>query len=276
MRFGRRLEGLDNPERKITNIEKNINNSQSNTQYQQPKVNQQKWQYHNLPGDLEDKKNNLLKEIKELGEKFGELEKKKANPWDRSTDEAKKISNKILEKENELISLIADFNNNRNKYTSESSVLVSAKNNPIILNEGLFSQYKEKPFVGKYNNTKLIIYKGVNNIDIDKAVDYIERNIFPVLDRVIPSIAEYTMTVGQMQNQNKKDKIIEDRYKHLYIDITSTKSMIGGHNYEGKKYGDPYVLTAYTGNVSIVFTGTIDDNGNMNFTYRKAVITTYQ
>ena len=42
MRFGRRLEGLDNPERKITNIEKNINNSQSNTQYQQPKVNQQK------------------------------------------------------------------------------------------------------------------------------------------------------------------------------------------------------------------------------------------
>ena len=154
--------------------------------------------------------------------------------------------------------------------------MVSAKNNPIILNEGLFSQYKEKPFVGKYNNTKLIIYKGVNNIDIDKAVDYIERNIFPVLDRVIPSIAEYTMTVGQMQNQNKKDKIIEDRYKHLYIDITSTKSMIGGHNYEGKKYGDPYVLTAYTGNVSIVFTGTIDDNGNMNFTYRKAVITTYQ
>ena len=276
MRFGRRLEGLDNPERKIPDIEKNINNSQSNTQYQQPKVNQQKWQYHNLPGDLEDKKNNLLKEIKELGEKFGELEKKKANPWDRSTDEARKISSKILEKENELISLIADFNNNRNKYTSESSVLVSAKNNPIILNEGLFSQYKEKPFIGKYNNTKLIIYKGVNNIDIDKAVDYIERNIFPVLDRVIPSIAEYTMTVGQMQNQNKKDKIIEDRYKHLYIDIASTKSMIGGHNYEGKKYGDPYVLTAHTGNVSIVFTGTIDDNGNMNFTYRKAVITTYQ
>lgn len=276
MRFGRRLEGLDNPERKIPDIEKNINSSQNNTQYQQPKINQQRWQYHNLPGDLEDKKNNLLKEIKELGEKFGELEKKKANPWDRSTDEARKISSKILEKENELISLVADFNNNRNKYTSESSVLVSAKNNPIILNEGLFSQYKEKPFVGKYNNTKLIIYKSVNNIDIDKAVDYIERNIFPVLDRVIPSIAEYTMTVGQMQNQNKKDKIIEYKYKHLYIDITSTKSMIGGHNYEGKKYGDPYVLTAHTGNVSIVFTGTIDDNGNMNFAYRKAVITTYQ
>lgn len=103
MRFGRRLEGLDNPERKIPDIEKNINSSQNNTQYQQPKVNQQKWQYHNLPGDLEDKKNNLLKEIKELGEKFGELEKKKANPWDRSTDEAKKISSKILEKKMNLL-----------------------------------------------------------------------------------------------------------------------------------------------------------------------------
>lgn len=154
--------------------------------------------------------------------------------------------------------------------------MVSAKNNPIILNEGLFSQYKEKPFVGKYNNTKLIIYKGVNNIDIDKAIDYIERNIFPILDRIIPSIAEYTMTVGQMQNQNKKDKIIENLFKHLYIDIASTKSIVTGYNYEGKKYGDPYVLTAQTGSISIVFTGTIGDDGNMNFTYRKAVITTYQ
>jgi hypothetical protein len=154
--------------------------------------------------------------------------------------------------------------------------IVEAAKNPIVLNEGLFSQYTDKPFDGKYSNTKLVISKRIKNIDIDKAIDYIESNILPILDKSIPSAAEYFMTASQMRNQEKKNKIIESVFKRLHIEIAP--SSILGNKYEGKKYGDPYVILAYDmpGSISSIFTGTIDNDSNMNFNYRKTIVTTHQ
>lgn len=152
--------------------------------------------------------------------------------------------------------------------------IVEAAKNPIILNEGLLSQYNDKPFDEKYNNTRLIISKRIKNIDIDKAINYIELNILPILDKSIPSAAEYFMTASQMRNQEKKNKIIESVFKRLRIEIAP--SGILGNTYEGKKYGDPYVILAYDmpGSISSIFTGDIDDEGNMSFNYRKTVVST--
>ena len=82
------------------------------------------------------------------------------------------------------------------------------------------------------------------------------------------------MTASQMRNQEKKNKIIESIFKRLRIEIAP--SGILGSKYEGKKYGDPYVISAYDmpGSISSIFTGNIDDNGNMSFNYRKTVVST--
>lgn len=164
--------------------------------------------------------------------------------------------------------------------------IVEAAKNPIVLNEGLFSQYTDKPFDGKYKNMKLIISKSIKNIDIDKAIDYIESNILPILDRTIVHLAENFMTAGQIKNQKKRDKIIERIFKKL--DIKICPSSIIGNKYEGKKYDEPYVLIAYSGiapipigihiisEINVIFTGNIDDNGNMHFTHRRTKVVQQQ
>lgn len=144
-------------------------------------------------------------------------------------------------------------------------MIVHSSKNPIILNEGLLSKFKEKPFKGKFADMKFVIRnRKTDNVDVKRIISYIESNILPQLDLILDNISEENRPLIYKNNPEKfKDKV----YK-------SCKSLVLSR----ELVGDKFVLstTCMMTNTEIIFKGYISDDGqDINFKLFDVVTTTY-
>lgn len=144
-------------------------------------------------------------------------------------------------------------------------MIVHSSKNPIILNEGLISKFKEKPFKGKFADMKFVIRnRKTDNVDVKRIISYIESNILPQLDLILDNISEKYRPLIYKNNPEKfKDKV----YK-------SCKSLVLSR----ELVGDKFVLstTCLMTNTEIIFKGYISDDGqSIDFKLFDVVTTTY-
>ena len=144
-------------------------------------------------------------------------------------------------------------------------MIVHSSKNPIILNEGLISKFKEKPFKGKFADMKFVIRnRKTDNVDVKRIISYIESNILPQLDLILDNISEKYRPLIYKNNPEKfKDKV----YKSCKS-LTLSRELIG----------DKFVLstTCLMTNTEIIFKGYISDDGqSIDFKLFDVVTTTY-
>ena len=144
-------------------------------------------------------------------------------------------------------------------------MIVNSYKNPIILNEGLLSKFKEKPFKGKFADMKFVIRnRKTDNVDVKRIISYIESNILPQLDLILDNISEEYRPLIYKNNPEKfKDKV----YK-------SCKSLVLSRDLIGDKFA--LRTTCMMTNTEITFKGYISDDGqDINFKLFDVVTTTY-
>ena len=134
----------------------------------------------------------------------------------------------------------------------------------VLLSEGLFARYNLKPFNGKFSNTSFKIRKRkTENVDLDKAIKYIQSNILPQADRLINRVANRYMPLICKTSDERKKKWVDKVYKSCSISLF--KWLIG----------DEYCIKIFISltNTEITFTGTISDKGDMRFKFNDCVTT---
>lgn len=147
-------------------------------------------------------------------------------------------------------------------------MIVNSYKNPIILNEGLLSKFKEKPFKGKFADMKFVIRnRKTDNVDVKRIINYIESNVLPQLDLIIDNISEKYMPLIYKNKPEKQEKFKDKVYK-------SCKSLVLSR----ELIGDKFVLSTkcMMTNTEITFKGYISDDGqSINFKLFDVVTTTY-